>query len=172
MTVIQRRVFYSFHYAADSWRAATVRNIGTVEGNQPVTGNKWEEVTKGGDASIKRWIGQQMKARSCTVVLVGAETACRRWIHYEITKSWKDGMGLVGIHIHGLLDQDEIESIRGENPFGRIPIRDHHGFTQMLSSIVRCYDPPGSGSRARYQWIRENLRGMVEEAIQIRRDVR
>ena len=46
--MIRRRVFYSFHYAADSWRAAMVRNIGVVEGNRPATDNNWEEVTRGG----------------------------------------------------------------------------------------------------------------------------
>ena len=28
-----RRVFYSFHYQPDNWRAAMVRNIGSIEGN-------------------------------------------------------------------------------------------------------------------------------------------
>lgn len=27
-----RKVFYSFHFAPDSWRASQVRNIGIVEG--------------------------------------------------------------------------------------------------------------------------------------------
>ena len=32
---MKRRVFYSFHYQADSWRASMVRNIGSIEGNKP-----------------------------------------------------------------------------------------------------------------------------------------
>ena len=43
-----RRVFYSFHYKNDNWRAATVRSIGTVEGNKPASDNDWETVKKGG----------------------------------------------------------------------------------------------------------------------------
>ena len=77
--MIRRRVFYSFHYAADSWRAAMVRNIGVVEGNRPATDNNWEEVTRGGARAIKKWIAEQMKSRSCTLVLVGSHTADRRW---------------------------------------------------------------------------------------------
>ena len=64
-----RRVFYSFHYDRDNWRVATVRKIGAVEGNSPAKDNDWETVKKGGDAAIKRWIGNQMDRRTCTVVL-------------------------------------------------------------------------------------------------------
>ena len=30
----KHRAFYSFHYVPDNWRAATVRNIGAIEGNK------------------------------------------------------------------------------------------------------------------------------------------
>lgn len=43
-----RKVFYSFHYKPDNWRASQVRNIGAVEGNKPASDNDWEEVVKGG----------------------------------------------------------------------------------------------------------------------------
>ena len=71
----KRQVFYSFHYQPDSWRASKVRNIGMVEGNNPVSDNKWETIQKGGDVEIKRWINSQMNYRSCVVVLVGSDTA-------------------------------------------------------------------------------------------------
>lgn len=51
---MKRRVFYSFHYDPDNWRAAQVRNIGSIEGNSPASDNDWETVTRGGDAAIKR----------------------------------------------------------------------------------------------------------------------
>ena len=66
-----RKVFYSFHYRPDSWRASQVRNIGGIEGNSPASDNDWETLTKGGDGAIKRWIASQMQGRTCTVVLVG-----------------------------------------------------------------------------------------------------
>ena len=86
-----RRVFFSFHYQRDAWRASQVRNIGVIEGNASATDNKWEEVKRGGDAAIRRWIDEQLTGRSCTIVLVGAETADRQWVKYEIEKSWNDG---------------------------------------------------------------------------------
>ena len=92
-----RRVFYSFHYAPDNWRASQVRNIGTVEGNQPAKDNDWETVTKGGDKAIEDWISDQMDGRSCVVVLIGSGTANRKWINHEIVKAWNDGKGILGV---------------------------------------------------------------------------
>ena len=97
-----RRVFFSFHYKPDNWRVATVRNIGAIEGNKPASDNEWESITRGGESAIKKWISEQMRGRSCTVVLVGSETANRKWINYEIGKSCDDGLCVVGSHIHGL----------------------------------------------------------------------
>lgn len=35
-----RKVFYSFHYQRDSWRASKIRNIGFVEGSPSATDHK------------------------------------------------------------------------------------------------------------------------------------
>lgn len=162
-----RRCFFSFHYVPDNWRAATVRSIGSIEGNKPASDNGWEAVKAGGDTAIKRWIGNQMEGRSCTIVLIGTNTANRKWINYEIIKSWDDGKGVVGIHIHGLKNSDRKVSIKGKNPFQFIG----YGNTgKKLSSIVKCYDPAGSNSLERYDWIKRNLVAAVEEAIRIRKD--
>lgn len=163
--MIKRRVFYSFHYAADSWRAATVRNIGVLEGNRPATDNKWEEIKRGGDPAIRLWIAEQMKYRSCTLVLVGASTAGRRWIEYEIEKSWNDGMGLAGIYIHRLFDQNGYASTKGRNPFARFVVGSSR---KPLSQVVPCYDPPGDDSKICYGWIRDNLANIAEQAIRLR----
>lgn len=47
------KVFYSFHYKNDAMRAAQIRNIGSIEGNSPVSPNNWEELKKTGDEAIK-----------------------------------------------------------------------------------------------------------------------
>ena len=160
-----RRVFYSFHYSPDNWRASQVRNIGVIEGNRPATDNDWETITRGGEKAIKRWIADQLSGRSCTVVLVGTNTARRKWINYEIIKSWDDGKGVVGIHIYGLQNRDGNISRKGMNPFDDIG----YGNTgKKLSTIVKCYDPRGTNSRQRYDWIRTHLSNAVEEAVAIR----
>ena len=157
----KKRIFYSFHYEEDSQRVNQVRNIGIVEGNTPVSSNDWEKVKRGGNTAIKRWIDEQMKYRSCTIVLVGTRTANRKSINYEIEESWKRGMGVAGIYIHGLKNLDEHTSSQGRNPFD-------YAFSGELSSIVKCYNPCGAGSKAKYDWIKNNLSIIVEEAISIR----
>lgn len=160
-----RGCFFSFHYRPDNWRVSQVRNIRTIEGNPAVRDNEWETITKGGDAAIKRWITGQLKGKSCTVVLVGTETADRKWINHEIIQSWNDGMGVVGIHIHGLKNRNGYTSAKGSNPFDFIT---YGTSSRRLSSIVKCYDPQGSNSQARYAWISQHLSNAVEEAIKIR----
>ncbi|MDP1743108.1 TIR domain-containing protein [Polaromonas sp.] len=160
-----RNCFYSFHYVPDCVRASQVRQIGSIEGNKPARDNDWETVVGGGDAAIHKWIDEQMKGCSCTIVLVGAETANRKWINEEIAKSWNKGMGVVGIRIHGLKNFDQQTSTKGDNPFDYV----HYGTnSEKLSSIVKCYDPAGVDSKARYAWIETHLANAVEEAIKIR----
>ncbi|HEY9829240.1 MAG TPA: TIR domain-containing protein [Stenomitos sp.] len=65
---MSRKVFYSFHYQRDSWRASKIRNICVEEGNPSATNNKWEKVKQGGDAGIKRWMDDQWQGRTCTTV--------------------------------------------------------------------------------------------------------
>ena len=106
-----------------------------------------------------------MKGRTCTVVLVGEETANRKWINHEIVESWNNGMGVVGIYIHGLKNMAGNIANKGENPFDYISYGDSG---KKLSSIVKCYNPQGTNSKDRYAWIAEHLENAVEEAIQIR----
>lgn len=157
-----RQAFYSFHYQPDNWRASQVRNIGIVEGNKPATDNDWETITKGGNAAIQKWIDDQMKYRSCTIVLVGSGTAGRKWINYEIEKSWNSKMGVVGIYVHHLKDSAGSQSYQGSNPFGLYV----NGI--YLSNAVKIYNPPYSDSKDVYKHISDNISNWVEEAIKIR----
>jgi hypothetical protein len=99
-----KKVFYSFYYKEDSSRIQQVINMGVVEGQAMLSGQKWEEVKKKGDAAVEKWIDEQMKGKNCLVVLVGTKTSTRPWVDYEIKKAWKDKLGVVGIRIHGLKD--------------------------------------------------------------------
>ena len=74
-------------------------------------------------------------------------------------------MGVVGIRIHGLKDENMRISPQGKNPFDFIG---YANTGKKLSSIVKCYNPTGSNSKDRYDWIKKHLANAVEEAIQIR----
>ena len=175
----KRQVFYSFHYARDSWRAAQVKNIGVLEGNTPVSSNEWEEVKRNGDQSIKRWINNAMYYRSCVVVLIGSETASRKWCNYEIEHAWKEGKGIVGIYIHNLKNILGLQDFKGDNPFenfcidrtinyinnSRWPIDNNE---VNLSHVCKAYNPPFYSSKDVYEYIENNIDYWVEEAINIR----
>jgi hypothetical protein len=155
-----RKAFYSFHYKPDSWRASKVRNIGVIEGNQSVSDNEWESITSGGDRAIANWIAGQMHGKSCVIVLIGAQTAGRKWINHEIIKGWTDKKGAFGIYIHNLTDQDGQQTIKGANPFDQLSLAG-----RRMSQIVQMYNPPFTVSADVRNYIAANLEAWVEQAI-------
>jgi len=140
--------------------------MGKVEGNKPISDNDWEAiVNRGRDETIQNWIDEQLKYKSCTIVLVGKETANRKWIKYEIKKSWEIGNAVLGIHVHNLKDSDSKKSLKGKNPFCD-PEVDKENF----SKIVKCYDPPYTISNDVYAYIKDNISDWVEVALEIRKN--
>ena len=154
----KRQVFYSFHYDNDVFRVQQIRNIGALEDNKPVSANEWESVKRGGEASIKKWIDDNLRYKSCVVVLVEEETANRKWVRYEIEKAWELGKGLVGVYIHNLKDPRTGKSSKGKNPFDQFEFDDG----TKLSSVVKCYNPNPNDT---YNEIKDNLEDWIEEAI-------
>ena len=158
--MVIRRAFYSFHYEADAWRAGQIRNMGMVDGNAPARDNTWEEVKRGGDNAIKRWIDNELQGRSVTIVLIGTATAGRKWINYEICQSWDNRKGLLGIYIHNIEDANGYITQKGSNPFDFINVG-----TTPLSRLVNAYDPQPTYGKSAYNQIRENLPQWIEAAI-------
>ena len=155
----KRRVFFSFHYDRDNWRAAQVRNIGALQSSEPVDANAWEEVKRSGDSAIRRWIDVRIDRGSCIIVLVGRETADREWVRYEIERAWTEGKGLIGIYIHNLRDRDGKRSRKGRNPFEI----DVDGV--RLSDHVKVHDPGKRDSQLAYGHIADHIEQWVEEAV-------
>ncbi len=115
-----RRVFFSFHYSKDIWRANQVRNSNVLAGVDAAgffDHSEYETAKKHGNDGIKRMILNNLRNTSVTVVLIGAETASRPWVKYEIAQSVARKNGLLGIYIHHLKDQDSNSSwFRGPKP--------------------------------------------------------
>jgi hypothetical protein len=158
---MKRQVFYSFHFGNDVMRVQQIRNIGAIEGNEPVSPNNWEEIRRTGKSAVEKWIDDNMRHKSCVVVLVGSETANRKWVDYEIRKAWNEGKGLFGIYIHNLKDPRTGICRKGANPFDNVPLENG----QRLSSLVPCYDP---NSWDAYNDIAKNLENWVDYAIKNR----
>jgi len=131
-----RRVFFSFHYERDIWRASQIRNSWVTKPDREAAGfwdaAEWEKVKKQGDPAIKRWINKQIEGTSVTVVLVGAETFDRKWVRYEIQRSIERGNGIVVVYIHNLKDKNGNTDKRSDTSLV-IDGRD-------LTELYPCYD--------------------------------
>lgn len=150
-------VFYSFHFDNDAMRVQQVRNIGMIEDNAPVSVSDWENIRRKGEAAIRKWIDDTMAYRRCVVVLVGSETADRRWVRYEIEKAWNDHRGLFGIYVHNLKCPRTGTCRQGSNPFSAIKMDNG----RLMSDYVSCHDP---GANA-YGTIARNMQSWVDAAI-------
>jgi len=116
-----RRVFFSFHYERDVWRANVVRNSWVAKPDREEAGfidaSEFEALKRQGEEAIKRWINNQLEGTSVTVVLIGAETYTRDWVRYEIIKSFDRGNGQLGIFINKIKDRNVYIDYKGRNPF-------------------------------------------------------
>ena len=158
-----RKVFTSFHFKRDYFRANQVRNMGKIEGNSIISHNAWETVKAKGSHAITEWIDNNMKGKSCLVVLVGAETSNRKWVLYEIEKAWNDGKGVLGIYVHKLGGGNG-QDFKGQNPFDNFLLGG-----RKFSNYVNCHSTRFTNSTAVYNAIKENINDWIEEAIAIRK---
>jgi hypothetical protein len=153
-----RKCFFSFNHESDLWRVQQIRNMAGVESQPLLEAGGWERIRRRGDAAIADWIDDNMRSKECLVVLVGAETAGRKWVRFEIERAWREGLGLLAIHVHNLKDRDGHRSGKGADPFAGIvvdgrPVEGH------------VYDPPFESSTTVYEYIRDNLEAWISEAV-------
>lgn len=112
------RTFFSFHYERDVQRASVVRNSSQFKNNitpEWIDASLWE-ATKPSDSAIKKLIGNALDRTTVTAVLIGSNTASRRWVQYEIEQSTARGNGLLGIYINNIRGFNGMTDARGVNP--------------------------------------------------------
>ena len=152
-----RRVFFSFHFQRDSWRVSQVRNSNIVtskyQRNDFLDSADWENLKKSGEKAIENWINKQLEGTSVTVVLIGKETSERKFVQYEIKKSYEKGNGLIGIYIHGLKNSLGLTDTKGANPFDKFHLGSNS--TDLLSRHIKTYD-----------WILDNGREKIGDWIE------
>ncbi len=90
-----RKVFFSFHFDNDVWRANVVRNSWVTKPNTATAGFMdavdFEELKKKGKTAVENWIDDQLIGTTVTVVLIGSETLQRPFVQYELKKSCERG---------------------------------------------------------------------------------
>src|SRR6266849_4368894 len=119
-----RRTFFSFHYKPDVSRAWVVRNswvTKVAQGERADAGffdsSVFEAAQRESDESLKRFLREGLDNTSVTCVLVGAETCLRRWVRYEIFRSFMCGNGLFAVRIHSIGSLHSPATAAGVNPF-------------------------------------------------------
>lgn len=118
----KRRVFFSFHYQKDVWRANQIRqswrfqNESTREAEGFFDGSLWESSQRQSDDSLKELIRGGLNNTTVTCVLAGTYTGSRRWVRYEIAQSVVRNNGLVTVKIHEMQNQQQQSCLEGSDP--------------------------------------------------------
>jgi len=157
---MSRHVFYSLHYDADRSRVAAILSSKALHGQVEAEPAEWAKLKRSGDFAIKRWLDQHLKGRSCTVVLIGRETASRPLIHYEIKRSWELNVGLIGVYVHHLKDAHGNQSTQGPNPF-------EHPASGLGDDGPRVpvFDPPETDGKLVHRYIVDHLAQWSEQRL-------
>lgn len=133
-----KRVFFSFYYEdVKTFRANVVRNHWVTKENGQDAGffdaSIWEDAERHGADSVKRLINSNLDGTTVTCALIGTETWNRRWVRYEILKSYDRGNVLFGVHVNSIADKNRQTFPQGKNPF------DHLGFVVSEDGKKRTY---------------------------------
>ena len=98
-----RRVYFAFDYQ-DVFAVNQIRRAGQFV-DVSVAGftdaSQWEKLKEKDPAVIKAAIDNALINTSVTVVCVGARTADRRWVKYELAASRDRPNGLLGVYLPG-----------------------------------------------------------------------
>jgi hypothetical protein len=118
-----RYTFFSFCYEdVKNFKVNVVRNSWLLNHSSEtfIDGSIWEKEKSKGATVIKNLIETGLKKTSVTAILIGDETANRRWVKYEIVKSFEKGNGMFAININRIRGKDQTISARGLNPLDRL----------------------------------------------------
>jgi hypothetical protein len=98
-----RRVYFAFDYL-DVFEVNQIRNAGQFI-DVAVAGftdaSQWEKLKERDSAVIEKAIDDALVNTSVTVACVGARTASRPWVKYELKASAARGNGLLGVYLPG-----------------------------------------------------------------------
>jgi len=122
-----KKVFFSFHYQdVIDFRANVVRQHWLTKPDRESAGffdaSIWGNATLSGVASIKALINSGLDGTSTTCVLIGTGTAMRRWVRYEIMKSFRKGNTLLAVHINSIKGRDQLTKSQGVDPLTQLGV--------------------------------------------------
>lgn len=157
------RVFFTFHYEQDFWRATQVRDVWVRQGGEalgiwepPI----WHEVVSG-KVSPVTLIDQALAQADVTAALISGSVSSQDYVQYAIKESHKRGKGLLAIYVYKIQDQQGGHGIIGNTRFGEI---DRDANNQSVFFWQRY---------PTYRWVIDegpkNLKDWIEEAARASR---
>lgn len=122
-----KRVFFSFHYQdVIDFRANVVRQHWLTKPDRESAGffdaSIWESAKKMGDLAVKRLINSGLDGTSVSCVLIGSYTHARKWVRYEILKSFRKGNSILAVHINTIKGRDQTTKPKGPNPLSCVGV--------------------------------------------------
>ena len=122
-----KRVFFSFHYQdVIDFRANVVRQHWLTKPDRQEAGffdsSIWGNAKLSGDIGIKRVINAGLEGTSNTCLLIGSETWDRKWVRYEIMKSFRKGNSIFAVHVNSIKGKDQRVKTEGTNPLKHLGV--------------------------------------------------
>jgi hypothetical protein len=161
-----RRTFFSFHYKPDVTRAWIVRNswvTKVAQGDREDAGffdsSVFEAAQRQSDDSLKRFLREGLNNTSVTCVLVGAETCLRRWVRYEIFRSFLCGNGLLAVRIHTIGSLHSPATPAGVNPFNTVAFAVDNNQVRFKEIKTTGWQPASDVGSIPMNEVAYNLRG-------------
>jgi hypothetical protein len=119
-----RHTFFSFHYKPDVHRSWIVRNswvTKVAQGQRDDAGffdsSVFEAEQRESDDALKGFLRRGLENTTVTCVLVGQYTSLRRWVRYEIFRSFIRGNGLLAVRINSIASLNNPATLAGSDPF-------------------------------------------------------
>jgi hypothetical protein len=152
---IKRRAFFSFYFG-DIMRVNVVRNAwkvvrpdGALGGRTFYDSSLWESRQFEDPETLKRLIREGVGYTSVVCVLVGTQTAIRRWVRYEIARAIIARRGLLAVHLNGIRHhQPLVPHVRGPNPLASMAVGKLQPNNALLPPVYYLFEYTQQG------WVR------------------
>jgi hypothetical protein len=151
----KRKAFFSFNFA-DIMRVNVVRDAWKVVNPESPLGGRtfydsslWERRQIEDPETVKRLIREGVGYTSAVCVLVGTETALRRWVRYEIARAVIDKRGLLAVHLNGIRHHNLlVPHVRGPNPLASMAVGKIQANNVLLPPVYYLFEYTQQG------WVR------------------
>lgn len=110
---LKRHNIFISHHSADDPQVQALKNRLVSQGynvyNYSIDSKKYQD-RRPSDAAITRLLRMQIRRSQTVVVLLGPDTANRKWVNYEIRQAHRQRKRIIGVYRHGLKDKVELPS--------------------------------------------------------------